>query len=670
MRVGVILDVSMSASPPCARAASIARRLDRVASRLLTFGLVAACSDASVGASGGTTSTSDSATPSTSQGTSPNTSPNATESTTTDDPARPSEAGGSPTTATSDASTSTTTLGSGTDDGDTTTDDSTGAPAPGSTSTGEDSPNASSADSGDGPDVYDAAFVEVAVAAGMDHVADLMAPPPGCLIDAIDPPIAGLFCSPERYSGGAAVTDLEGDGDLDVYVTRPYSADLMYVNDGTGHFVDAAVDLGLGDTLPTAAAAFGDIDGDGDDDLYVTTLGEFRNYLFVNEGGVFIEDGVARGAAVVSAYQHAGSTAAFADYDNDGDLDLYTGEWMTHALGMRPSHARLLRNLGPEAPGTFEDVTADAGLVLDDVYLAADSPIAGTFVLSVAWSDVDGDSFPDLLLPSDFRASRLFWNNGDGSFLDGTTAAGVGTDENGMGGTLGDYDGDGDLDWFVTSIESDVKTGNRLYRYEGDRMFVDRTDDAGVRDASWGWGTSLVDMDLDGDLDLVATNGWYGTDALVDPMVAWVSDGDGHFVESAAALGLDDTGQGRGLVTFDADGDGDAEVLVVGVGGSVKLYRNDGDHDGRHWLRVRAPGTASNTNGIGAVIEVIGADGGWRQEIHGGSHYLGHGPREGHFGVSDETVVEVRVRWPASGREVVLDHVVTDQVIVVPEPDA
>lgn len=514
----------------------------------------------------------------------------------------------------------------------------------------------------DGP-----AFVDVTVAAGLTHDQGTPHAAGSCLIDAINPPVPGLFCSPERIAGGAAVADVDGDGWLDVFITRPYDEDLLYRNLGDGTFVDIAADVGLTGTLGTAGAAFGDVDGDGDQDLYVTTLGQLQHSLFIQEGGLFTEQALERGAGIPSEHQHAGSSAAFADYDRDGDLDLYVGEWRTHAVGDHPSHARLLRNLGPDLPGTFEDVTVEAGIAVDDVWQTVDGNIPGTFVLSVGWTDLDGDGWPDLLLASDFAASRLFWNAGDGTFVDGTVASGVGTEENGMGSASADYDRDGDADWFVTSINGPGKTGNRMYRNDGDRLFTDVTDDVGVRDAAWGWGAAFVDHDLDADVDLVATNGWYATASLDDPMVAWTLEGDAY-VAGQDLLGLVDTGQGRGLVAFDADNDGDLEILVVNNRDGVKLFRNDTPRAGRHWLRVQTPGVASNRDGIGAIVTVTTELGPQRAEIGGTSHLLGHDAREAHFGLGDAATADVSVSWPASGATVVLDDVPADQILVVPEP--
>ena len=598
-----------------------------------------------------------------------NTGATTTDATTTD--ATSTGATTADTTSTSAATNDTTSTAATTIDATSTDATDTGAPNTDSTSTGATgTTDAASSSSTEGPD-ENLPFVDITVAAGLDHDQGIPAPALHCLLDAVNPPIAGLVCSPERIAGGAAVADVDLDGRLDVFITRPYAQDLLYHNEGDGTFVDIAADVGLVGTMGTSGAAFGDIDNDGDQDLYVTTVGAMRHQLFIQEDGLFTEQGDERNAVIVSEFQHAGSTPAFADYDLDGDLDVYVGEWRIHAMGVQPSHARLLRNLGPEQPGYFEDVTIEAGIAVDDLWVDAGANIAGTFVLSVGWNDLDADGYPDLLLASDFATSRLFWNSGDGTFLDTTVASGVGTDENGMGSTTADYDHDGDFDWFVTSITSPSKTGSRLYRNDGGRLFTDVTDAAGVRDAGWGWGTAFFDHDLDSDEDLVATNGWYATANLADAMVAWTNY-DGAYVAEQDALGLADTGQGRALVAFDADDDGDLEVLVVNNRDQVRLFRNDTPRQGRHWLRVRTPGSGSNRDGLGAVVrvETAGVDQTHQQshEIGGPSHFLGHGAREAHFGLGDSTTASVRVDWPATGAFVQLDEVDADQVLVVPEP--
>ena len=164
---------------------------------------------------------------------------------------------------------------------------------------------------------------------------------------------------------------------------------------------------------------------------------------------------------------------------------------------------RLLRNLGAERPGHFEDVTESAGVGMDQVVSQTQNELTeGTFAFGSTFVDLDDDGWPDLAVASDFGTSRLFWNNGDGTFSDGTLDARVGTAQNAMGTTFGDYDADGDLDWFVTSVfsfrtgspgsgEQGLRDGNRLFRNDGDRRFSDMTDAAGVRNGSWGWGAAF-----------------------------------------------------------------------------------------------------------------------------------------------------------------------------------
>ncbi len=521
-----------------------------------------------------------------------------------------------------------------------------------------------------------AGFTEVAAAAGLVQSQGEFRDAPNCLVDATAIDRTGFFCTAEWFSGGVAAGDVDGDGHTDLYFSRTYNPGVLLHNNGDGTFSDRTVEAGLHGVKNTNGPAFGDIDNDGDLDLFVTTTGDTRFYLFINNGaGRFGEDALGRGAALPTEHQHTGSSAAFGDYDLDGYLDLWVGEYRTQAaLGDAPSHARLLHNRGAAQPGHFEDVTDAAGVSLEHVHETIDIeyPIAGVLPLSAGFVDLDGDDYPELLLASDFGCSRLFWNDGDGTFSDGTVAAGVGTDENGMGSAVGDFDRDGDLDWFVTSIAgTSGKTGNRLYRNDGARSFGDATDFAGVRDGGWGWGTSFLDLDNDQDLDLVMTNGWRGPGYDSDPMRLWRNDGQGAMTEIAAAAGVSADGQGRGLITLDYDEDGDLDILAVRLARTPVLFRNDsaGDND---WLRVAARGKQSARDGRGARVRVrTRADGPTQvQEIGSNSHYLGHGELAAHFGLGpgNDPVAEVEVYFPASGKSVLLTGVAREQRIVVDEP--
>ena len=468
-----------------------------------------------------------------------------------------------------------------------------------------------------------------------------------------------------RMSGGVASRDYDGDGWVDLYVTRFGAADILFRNNGDGTFenVTEAAFAGTTMSMQSNGAGWGDIDNDGDPDLYVTASEEGRFYLYNNNGdGTFSELADERGAAIRSDEPHYGFSVAFGDYDRDGFLDLVTSEWRTlwQTDENGPTHTRLLRNRGAERPGHFDDVTDSAGVSVDDLHPHGD------FALSPRFSDLDGDGWSDLVIASDFLTSRIFWNDGDGTFTDGTIAARVGTDRSGMGSTVGDYDGDGDLDWFVTAIDdprSVYETGNRLYRNEGNREFSDATDEAGVRRGNWGWGTSFLDYDNDSDLDLIMTNGMSGelgersAGYLDDPMHLWRND-DGVFSEVSADAGVIDTRQGRGLIVFDYDKDGDQDVFIANNADGPLLLRNDGGDD-NDWLRVVARGTQSNSDGIGARVtltpDLSKPEEIFLREIDGGSNYLGQSEPVAHFGLgagSEKMTVDlVTIQWPNGGIE-------------------
>ncbi len=521
-----------------------------------------------------------------------------------------------------------------------------------------------------------ATFTDITDAAGLLYLQDTLRPNGSCLL--------GNMCAPERQTGGAAAADYDNDGYIDIYVTRLNAPDMLFRNLGNGRFEDRAREAGLQDfDLRSNGAVWFDSDNDGDLDLYVTTIADTRFYLFINDGqGRFTEEAVGRGAAVATAYQHLGYSVAVGDYDRDGWLDLHVNEWGSSLLmdGL-PSHARLLRNRGSQAPGHFEDVTVEAGVALEDIQSQLDrDPISpsleaprGPFAFASTFVDLDSDGWPDLAIASDNGHSRLFWNNGDGTFTDGTLSAQVGTDKSGMGSTFGDYDGDGDLDWFVTAIYADVDlcegkycdirkaTGNRLYRNEGGRLFSDVTDPVGVRNGGWGWGAVFLDYDNDGDLDLAMVGGMHHSDDLseseLDYPRLWQNDGNGGMIEIARAVGLTRRTAAKGLITLDYDDDGDLDLFVVNSAGPPSLYRNDGGNV-NSWLRIRLVDERSNRTPIGATIEITPVFGGKSQirELGVSSHFLGQSELVAHFGLGthESTVDTVTIRWPVSGQVTVL----------------
>ncbi len=526
----------------------------------------------------------------------------------------------------------------------------------------------------------DAGFVDATKAAGVVyHQQAPFDPPTNCL-----EPTA---CQLNILTGGAAVGDYDNDGWPDLFVTAVGGAPVLFHNRGDGTFADATAGAGLAQKGNTNGAAWADIDNDGDVDLYVVTIGHGRNYLYVNDGkGHFTEEAAARGAALDDGEIHAAISVAAGDYDRDGFLDLHVAEWGAKGTGdqgfldpQKPGHTRLFHNLGKKSPGHFEDATVAANAQLDAK--KPDGTYASIFSYANAFVDFDGDDWPDLAVTGDFRTSQFLWNQGGGKFLDGTLTSGVAKDTFGMGSAIGDLDGDGKLDWFVTSISNGPtcvlglcnsgEIGNHLYRYTGNRHFDDSSEKLGINVGYWGWGAEMFDFDNDGDLDLVMTN---GTDYPFvppsdfftrDPMRFWRNDG-GKMVESSQKLGLTDTRKGKGLVTFDYDHDGDLDLFIVNNADTPVLYRNDTHYGG--WLRVRVL-TADGRDALGAKLTLTAHAGDKPRvtEIGLGSHFLSQSETIAHFGLGlgNDPVYQLKVHWSDTGKEQVLNNLARNTLVVV-----
>jgi hypothetical protein len=259
-----------------------------------------------------------------------------------------------------------------------------------------------------------------------------------------------------------------------------------------------------------------------------------------------------------------------------------------------------------------------------------------------------------------------------------------------MGSAIGDIDNDGDLDWFVSSIyDPDVEctpfgcnvgwkgSGNRLYVNDGTGVFADETDAWGVRDGAWGWGTSFLDFDNDGRLDLAETNGINFSELFADdifyglPARLWHNSGLSEMTEVGAALGFTSALEGKGLMVLDYDNDGDEDVFIVNNAEHPVLYRNDGGNAGS-FLRVDARGTVSNHFGIGATVRVSAGNVEQMRLVGANNNYMGQNDRIAHFGFGPgvETVDAVRVEWPASAIIQSRRNVAANQLLEIHEPAA
>jgi hypothetical protein len=485
-------------------------------------------------------------------------------------------------------------------------------------------------------------------------------------------------CLATSMTGGVAAADFDADGFPDLYVTRLRARDSLYLNCRNGRFADVTEALGLNKADEASnGAAWADVDGDGDLDLFVTTFGKAakRHYLYLQEDGTFREDGLNRGVAMWNEGPLYGTSAAFGDYDDDGYLDLYVGEWRRDDAVPEGeptrNHARLFRNRGASTPGFFEDTTERAGVTMGGTSDNGVIKLAGAFVFTPVFADLDDDGALDLALASDFGSSRLFWNNRDGTFEDGTAEANVGSDQAGMGASIADYDGDGRLDWFVTSIFEPRRryNGNRLYRNRGKRRFVDTTDVMGVRDIGWGWGDAMLDYDNDADLDLLAVAGFTDTDIFLKEYVGkfslWRHGKTEACEEMAARIAPAPNGQGRGVAVLDFDKDGDEDVFVVYREVYDALLRNDVVTQDQHFLRVELRGK-SNRFGIGGRVTLTAASGSQLRELHAGSGYLSQSENVAHFGLGAAgAAVDLKVRMPGGATRTFRDVAVDRSVLIV-----
>ena len=480
-----------------------------------------------------------------------------------------------------------------------------------------------------------------------------------------------------KEAGGLALVDIDGDGSLELYVAHAGGEKgRLFGYDGS-RFVRLPGNRGIEPGAIDLAGYFIDFDQDGHTD-FVSINGEGPQ--------VFRNDGAGHFAPTPSPlraepWRNTHSMAA-ADYDNDGDLDLFFAHWLSLWNKFKPHSHYLWRNNGR---GRYEDVSH---IVPIRPGFAPRWEFEREVSFTPTFADIDADGDPDILLASDFDTSQVLRNEDGKGFTD--IAGHVLTDENGMGAAVADFDRDGDLDWFVTSIDKTERvndrepTGNRLYlNVGGADGFAEVSWLAGVRAGGWGWGACAADFDNDGHADLFHTNGWfdapssgapYGggtefTEFLDDRSPLFMSNGDGTFSERSSALGIDHSGQGRGVVCADYDGDGSVDIFIANHGAAPTVYANRIDN-GNHWLAIDLVGQFANPQAIGARVVVHTASASQTQEVRLGTGYLSQGPATLHFGLGpDDTVSAVEVRWPGpGGQRSRLENVAGDRRVAIRQP--
>jgi hypothetical protein len=476
----------------------------------------------------------------------------------------------------------------------------------------------------------------------------------------------------ETMGNGLVLLDFDGDGDVDVFFVDGgqlpgYSGvaprSRLYRNEGDGRFVDFTDHSGVVIKSYGQGGAVGDVDGDGDQDLYVTALGP--NELWRNNGdGTFTE--VTAEAGVGDPMW--GSSTSFADVDRDGDLDLYVANYVAFTVETHRPCITLGREVYchpgqyggvrdrfylNNGDGTFEEATTVAGLTTEDR--------AG---LGVVFGDLDDDGWPDLYVANDAEPNHLFHNRGDGTFqetalLAGTAYSDRGRPEAGMGVDIGDADGDGRLDIMVTNFELET---NALYRNLGSGMFVDSRYALNVAESSLlnlAFGVAFVDLDHDADLDLAIANGHILDNANeLHPSSRYAqinqileNDGQGRFVE-LGDVGFELVRVSRGLVTGDLDSDGDLDLVILNSDDVAEAYENMSAHSGNHWLMLDLAGTDSNRFGIGARVGIAAASGRQVRESKTASSYMSQNALTVHFGLgSAESVERVDLSWPSGKRQ-------------------
>jgi len=485
----------------------------------------------------------------------------------------------------------------------------------------------------------------------------------------------------ETTGSGVAILDYDRDGWPDIFLLNGTTLDgepkpatpptsHLYHNNHDGTFTDVTAGSGLETPGWAQGVCVGDYDNDGYDDLYVTYYG--KNRLYHNEeNGHFKE--VAEQEGVAGDGTKWGTGCSFVDYDRDGKLDLMVANYVQFDVKTIPKPGEGLMCVwkgvpvmcGPRglpfttnllyhnAGGKFVDVTESSGVTKTN----------GHYCFSVSTIDYNLDGWPDIYVACDSTPSILYRNNKDGTFTDIGPDASVaysddGGEQAGMGSSIGDYDNDGWPDIFKTNFSDDTSS---LYHNNHDGTFTSTIFDAGLglNTQYLGWGTTFLDVDNDGWLDILAVNGHVYPEVDTahlgsnyrEPRILYWNQGNGKFkdLSKVSGPGITEPMSSRGMAVGDLWNDGRESAIVNNIDEKPLLLVNLATNS-NYWIGVILQGTQSNRDGIGARVTVSAGGRVWVQEERSGSSYISNGDLRLHYGLGSASAVQfIDVVWP-SGR--------------------
>ena len=498
---------------------------------------------------------------------------------------------------------------------------------------------------------------------------------------------------PETMGSGVCFIDYDNDGWQDILLVNSTdwpghksgtSFPALYHNNKDGTFTDVTRQAGLAVEMYGLGCAVGDYDNDGQDDIYITTVGS--NHLFHNLGNGKFADVTAKAGVADPGFS---ASAVWFDYDNDGKLDLFVAHYIEWSIetdqyctldnknksyctpqAYKGQSSQLFHNLGN---GKFENVTRRAGL-----YDPTDKS------LGIALIDFDNDGWMDLFVSNDTEPNKLYHNNHNGTFTDVGVAAGLaygeaGTARAGMGTDAADYDNSG---WQSLVLGNFTNESMSLYHNDGSGLFTDQGPATGIArmsNKSLTFSTFFFDYDLDGLPDILAINGHVSDDiSVVQPNVKYAQPphlfhnlGKNKFDEVTSKLGpaLPRAIVGRGAAYADIDNDGDLDLVITANNGPARLLRNDNGNQ-NDMLRVKTIGTKSNRDGIGAKVTVKTGSG---TRLFGmvktGSSYLSQSELPLTFGLGKPEagkIVSLEIVWP-SGHKDSLSNIKPNQFVTIQE---